>query len=474
MRALLCAVVAVLVTAECLWAATGDPAIDALMEKLVEKRIITRDDARAVEQDLKKPVERYPGTPEPAQPAQVVTKPAQVVTQQETSKKPSKPKLPFEVKVRAQARLDHGDLLVGPDAGYERETDLFLRRVRLEVDKEFHTPPLGHKLDLNVTLEADRHDQDFRNGRRRNPGNRVDLQYLYADWIFADQFGLEIGKHKLPFLRVELTSSARQLLIERPVATGAAKDVFGQYNQPQVMAHGELAGGALRYHFSYADGAANLDALQELDGAAESVQSRGWGNAFIGRLELSPLGFRHGKAFIEKKRDDTGIGAEDHLSFGIDGGWQRDIRYATDAAPDARLDTRLISVDLAGRYTFGLRGTVTGQAAYIDFKREFNYKEDERPHGGYLQAGYLLPWTLLRGRVEPALRYELFDHDRIEHAGESGSKERILSIGLNHYLAKHGIKWAYNFVHARFDRGVAEAANSRNRDTHQLQLQLYF
>ena len=468
MRAFICAVVAVLLTAENPWAATGDPAVDALIDKLVEKRVITRDDAHELEKDLKKPVD--PGNRRPTVPAQET----QTVTAKEPSKEPSKLKLPFEVKVRVQARLDDGDLLVGPESGYKTENDLFLRRVRLEVDKEIKAPPLGKELDLNLTLEADRFDQDFRNGHRRNPGNDVNLQYMYGDWIFIDEFGLEIGKHKLPFLRAELTSSSRQLLIERPVTTGAAKETFGDFHQVQIMAHGDVTGGAVRYYASYADGAANLNALQDLDGDAAAVQRQGWGNAFTARMEVSPLGFPQGRAYIEKKKDDTGIGAENHLTIGIDGGYQQGIKYSTASVPDARLDTRLISIDLAGRYTFGALGTLTGQMEYIDFKRDFNYRHDERPQGVYGQAGYLLPWALLRGRFEPAVRYEYFDHDRIENDGESGSKERTLSIGTNHYLLMHSIKWSYNFVHTRFDRGVAEATNSRSRDLHQLQLQLYF
>lgn len=466
MRTLIRAVVAMLFTAESLCAATGDPAIDALIDKLVEKRLITRDDADEVEKDLRNSG-RQRNSMEPAQEAPIVT-------EKQPSKESAKLKLPFEIKVRAQTRLDVGDLLIGPEGRYRTESDLFLRRIRLEVDKEFKTPPLGKELDLNLTLEADRFDQDLRNGRRRNPGNNVDLQYLYGDWIFTDEFGLEIGKHKLPFLRVELTSSSRQLLIERPAVTGAANDILGDYRQPQLMAHGDVADGTARYFFSYADGAANLDALQELDDNATAVQRRSWGKAFIGRMELAPLGFAEGRAYVEKKKDDSGIGAENHLTLGIDGGFQHDIKYATDSVSDATLDTRLISLDLAGRYSFGTRGTLTGQLEYIDFKRDFNYRPDERPYGFYFQAGYLLPWTLLRGRFEPAFRYEIFDHDRTENDGESGSKERTTSIGANHYLLKHSIKWAYNFAHTRFDPGVAEAPASRNRDLHQLLLQLYF
>lgn len=316
MRALISAVAAVLLTAQCLCAATGDPAVDALIETLVQKRLLTRDEADGIEKDLKRPVAG--GKPNQAEPAQD----ALGMTGEKPAKGSAKLDLPVDLRVRAQARLDAGDLLVSPQGRYRSETDLFLRRVRLEVEKEFDSPPLGQELVLNVTLEADRFDQDFRNGRRRDPGNRVGLEYLYGDWIFADAFGVEIGRHKLPFLRVELTSSSRQLLIERPAVTGAAKDSLGDYHQPQLMAHGEVAGGALRYYLSYADGAAHLDALQDLDGEAAAVQGRRWGQAWIGRIELAPLSFTAPGAYTEKKRDDTGIGAESHLTLGLDCGFQ--------------------------------------------------------------------------------------------------------------------------------------------------------
>lgn len=463
MRVLVCAVAALLLIAESPLAATGDPAVDALIDKLVEKRILTGDDARELEKDLKKPADDRNGS----------FAESRSDTAKEPSKESSKQRLPFEIKVRAQTRLDAGDLLVGPGGDYKTESDLFMRRVRLEVDKEYKNPPLGKELDLDITLDADRFDQDFRDGRRRDPGNRLNLLYIYGDWTFVDQFGLKVGKHKLPFLRIELTSSARQLLIERPVVTGAAKDTFGDYKQPQINAHGKMAGGAVGYYFAYADGAANLDALEDLDRDAASAQRRRWGNAFIGRVEISPFGLPGGGAFTEKKKDDTGIGAGNHLTVGLDGGLQRDIRYATASVSDAGLDTSLISVDLAGRYRFGATGTLTGQMAYINFRRDFSYRGDERPQGGYIQAGYLLPWTLWRGSLEPAARYEVFEHDRIENEGESGGREKTYAIGLNHYLLKHSIKWSYNFVHTRFDRGVAEALNSRERDMHQLMLQLY-
>jgi hypothetical protein len=478
-RLVLTVLAAVLLTAEVPYAATGDPAVDALVDKLVQKGVMTREDARELEKELEKELATEPaaqGKPASGQPASQVPAEGKLASGQQASQvppeKPSKPKLPFEIKVRAQARLDVGDLLVDDDDRYRTESDLFLRRVRLEVDKTFEKPPVGKELKLNLTLEADRFDQEFRGGEREDPDNDVGLQYLYGDWTFRDALAVQVGQYKLPFLRIELTSSARQLLIERPAATGEAKESFGDYEQPNVMVHGEVAEGAVRYYLSYADGAGDLGSVQRLDGEATAAQRRAWGKAYIGRLELA-RGFS-GEGQGEKKKDDTGIGEESHITLGIDGGFQRNLRYETEEVADAELDSRVFSVDLAGRYRFAGGGTVTAQAAYIDLEREFNYRGSERPKGFFLQGGYLLPVKVLGGQLEPAARYEWFDRDRIENEGAGGTKERTVSLGFNHYLQKHSIKWAYNFVWTRFDEGVAEAAEERNRQLHQIQWQLYF
>ncbi|UFS69302.1 OprO/OprP family phosphate-selective porin [Geomonas sp. RF6] len=465
-------------------AATGNPAVDALMRKLVEKGVITREDARQLEDEISKEVAgSRPPAPvknelsESAPPLPVAASEGKGGAEgkgEGTESKTAKLKLPFELKVRAQTRLDTGDLLVGDDGRYRTESDLYMRRIRLEIDKEFKTPPFGKKLDLNLTLQADRAGQDFRNGRRRSSDNGVDVHYIYGDWTFVDAFAVEVGKHKLPFLRAPLTSSSRQLLIERPAVDGVAEDAFGGYEQPHIMAHGSFNEGALRYYLSYLDGVADLSEVRDLDPAATEVQNHGWGPAFVGRVELAPFGFAGRGGFTEKKKDDTGIGGENHLTLGVDGGFQEGVRYATEDVPSAEADVSVVSVDLAGRYTFGSSGTVTGQLQYVSLWRDFNYKGGETPRGAYVQAGYLLPWTVLLGKLEPAARFEFFDHDRIENEDGSGTIERSYTLGFNHYLLQHSIKWSYNFIHTRFDEGVAEAASDRNRNLHQLLLQLYF
>ncbi len=412
------------------FAETPEPGRDALIDKLVEKGVISRNEAKELVPDTKK----------------------------------EKQKAPFDMNVRAQVRLDYGDLLVGDEANYKTESDLFLRRARLEIEKKLGSLPVGKEMEINLTLDADRADQDFRGGEREDPSNEVELRYLYADWIFADEFALKIGKHKLPFSRVSLTSSSRQLLIERPVSTEAAKDSLGDYQQAQVQVHGDLSAGRIRYYMAFGDGANNLDAVENLDPDADDVQKNAWGNAYIGRLEISP--------FVEKKKDDTGIGEENHFSVGMNAGILNNVKYTT-AAADAAADSRLVGADLATRYKTAA-GTFTGGIEYVSFRKEFSYKNTEEPKGFYAQLGFLLPVKILNGMLEPAARYEIFDHDAIQNAGSSGTEERTWTAGFNHYLSKHSIKWSYNYVSTRFDAGVAETVNDRTRKIHQVMMQIYF
>lgn len=434
MKSILLAVMAAVLVSVSSFAATEKPSVDGLITKLVEKGVISEAEAKELKEDLKKAA-------------------------------PSKPEHPFEVKVRGQVRFDTGDLLINDDGRYETENDLFLRRARVEIEKKFEKPPFGKELEINITLDADRSEQDLRGGEREEPNNDVELRYLYGDWMFSDQFAVKLGKHKLPFSRISLTSSSRQLLIERPAATEAAKDALGDYQQAQIQIHGELWDGSIGYYAAYGDGVNNLDTVRDLDSDADDVQKNDWGSAYIGRLEISPI--------REKKKDDTGIGEQNHLTLGINGGIQNKVKYTTASISDASLDTIVMGADVAARYNIG-GGAVTVQIEYVSFKKDFSYKDEEEPSGYYGQAGYLLPGTILDGRLEPALRYELFDHDTVETEGRSGTEEKSYTLGFNHYLSKHSIKWSYNMVLTKFDEGVAEAVNDRTRRLHQLMMQLYF
>lgn len=76
----------------------------------------------------------------------------------------------------------------------------------------------------------------------------------YLDYKFVDPFAVRFGQYKLPLSRSSLSSSARQLIVERPFSSEDAKGLFGDYEQVELMLHGSVAGGIFKYMLAAADG----------------------------------------------------------------------------------------------------------------------------------------------------------------------------------------------------------------------------
>ncbi|MEE9543434.1 MAG: porin, partial [Thermodesulfobacteriota bacterium] len=169
----------------------------------------------------------------------------------------------LNIRVRLQPRLDFGEI-VENSAGtsYDSESDLYFRRVRLELKGH-----LIERLKYNLTLDADKWD-------KTGNADSVDLYYAYLRYHHADHLNVEFGKHKLPYSRISLTSSANQLLIERPASTEEAKGLFGDYGQMMIAADGninKLKEGELIYYVAIADGISPGDTVA----AGRTAQSAG-------------------------------------------------------------------------------------------------------------------------------------------------------------------------------------------------------
>lgn len=148
----------------------------------------------------------------------------------------------IKFKVRLQPRLDAGEHERAGEKNYETESDIYLRRTRLEASG---TPV--DKLKYSLVLKADKWNQT-------GSADAVGLHYGYFDYQFATALGVRFGVAKLPYSRVSLTSSAKQLLVERPSSTEAGKKFFNNYYASHIMAHGKLADGAVVYNLAVTDG----------------------------------------------------------------------------------------------------------------------------------------------------------------------------------------------------------------------------
>ncbi len=349
----------------------------------------------------------------------------------------------LKVRVRLQPRLDFGELVKNASgSAYSTEADLYLRRVRLELSGH-----LIRKLKYNLTFDADKWG-------RAGHSDSVNLYYAYISYIFSPLFALEFGKHKLPYSRVSLVSSSKQLLIERPVSTEKAKKLFGPshaFYQPFFKAYGRLYDGVISYAVGFGDGWQSGDTLYT--SPTRSVETAG--TLFAGRIELSPPGW------VEKKKSDAHLGKGRHLALGLHYAQQDSIEYTQNLYSEKR---RLKGLDISAH-----RENITLQFEYNTWQIESTDPSigTKEPEGWYVQAGYYIPGY----DVEPAIRYEKYDQD----STSSDKKEKITTVGANWYLMGHSMKLSFNWVHTEFDKKAdGWLVDDDSKDVFQFQGQLYY
>ena len=347
----------------------------------------------------------------------------------------------LNIRIRLQPRFDAGDLIKSDEAtpaSYESETDFYLRRIRLELG--------GHivkNLTYNLTFEGDKNS--------KAPGkssNEVKILYAYGNYKFADPFSVRFGKAKLPYSRVSLTSSSKQLLIERPFSTEDAKKLFDDYYQAHLLIHGKLAEGILAYSLAVGDG-------WEPGSTVNGKTVHKSGLLYAARVEFSPPGW------VEKSMSDAHLGKGRHLTLGANRAAQDGIEYAGSAFEE---DRTLWGMDLSGHW----RG-LTAQVEYNAWKEEFSDPStpDKEPKGWYAQVGYFIPG----GNVEPTIRYEVYEQD----SNKADTDQKTVTAGINWYLKGHSAKLSANYVMTEFEKNAKGfLANDDKQNVFQIQGQLYF
>ena len=344
-------------------------------------------------------------------------------------------------RVRLQPRFDIGDLIENSaGTSYDSEGDLYFRRVRLDVKGH-----LIENLKYNLTLDADKWEKS-------GNADSVDLHYAYLRYHHIDELNIEIGKHKLPYSRIALTSSSKQLIIDSPASVGAVKSLFGDYGQFMVMADGKTGRfeqGEIKYYAAFGDGIVSGDTVA----AGRTAQSTG--PLIIGRVEFSPTGY------TEKKKSDAHLGKGKHLTVGLNYAFQNSIEFDENSYSQ---DRRLFGIDLSGHYE-----ELTLQVEYNSVIEESSDPAvaDVEPQGWYVQAGYFIAGH----EIEPVVRYEIFDQD----SNINASKEEITTVGLNWYPKGHTLKLGANFVHSEFETNAnGWLANDDTSNVLQVQGQFYF
>ena len=345
-------------------------------------------------------------------------------------------------RVRLQPRIDMGDLIKSEDGkSNESEMDMYVRRIRLEIGGQLYT-----NLKYSLVFEADKNGKFA--STSGSPTNEIKIQTANIDYKFQDAFAVRFGKAKLPYSRVSLTSSSKQLIIERPVSTEAAKKLFDDYYQSHLMLHGKVAEGILAYNLALGDG-------WEPNSTINSSTVHKSDPLYIARLELSLPGW------TEKDKSDAHLGKDKHLVLGVNYASQKGIEYKTTAYGE---DRTLMGADISGHYE-----GFTAQFEYNLWKEEYTdpSKKAKEPKGWYAQAGYFISGL----NAEPVARYEVYDQD----SNSSDKKETTTTIGANWYGKGHSFKIGLNWAHTEYEKNASGwLANDDTKDVYQVQAQLYF
>ncbi len=352
----------------------------------------------------------------------------------------------FTARFRFQPRFDIGEtstsLMSDDGKSYTPINDMYLRRVNWEFNGS-----LIKNFRIGIDLEANK-------VAKRDYTAEVVAKNIFGDYKFSDAFNLFFGKKKLPYSRVSLISSSKQLIIERPGITEDAKKIFGDseghgYYGSQIMIHGEAAEGMFKYYASITDG---WQAGQTTRWTSKTVEKSGL--AYIGRVEFSPPGW------IEKSQSDAHLGEEIHLTLGLHYGAQGGIEYKSSSDKE---DRTLIGADIS----FHLGGlTLQGEYESIDIAPSTAGTKNTKPNGWYAQAGYFISGIA----IEPAIRYEYYNKD----SEKTDDDQTTIAIGFNWYLKGHSFKIAANYVATTFGNGNSDKlAGDDNLTSFQIQSQFH-
>lgn len=296
---------------------------------------------------------------------------------------------------------------IGADPGDEFASGFQMRRMKLGFAGKVHT-----KWSYNVLLNFSRSTGD------------AQLQDAFVEYAIANSWTLKMGQSKLPLLREELVGDQRQLAAERSLVNSA----FTQDRSQMV----ELAytGSPLQFRAAFSDGpnSDNTDYPGDVNSAFIVAGAADW--AGTARVEYILAG--DAKQFIDfTSTSGSAFGA----MLGAAVHFQQSPN--TNDPADTDRDTLEYTADLS------LEGDGwNGYAAFVGRNDDFRSggaSSDFDDFAVIAQAGFRIAETW-----EPFARYEVFffDSDR----GLSEDTHHFVTVGVNHYIAGHAIKWTADAV----------------------------
>jgi polyhydroxyalkanoate synthesis regulator phasin len=404
--------------------AMGADQTEKLIEILIKKGIITKEEVESLQKEMTKEEAKPEGKmgKQEATPKEDWTKNFELGYKSGAYLKTVDDRFSLKLNVNLQGLFNYDWLEGSPD-----KTTFRVRRARLIPSGNAFYPWLKYYVQL--TLE-----------------DNVNLRDAYVEATYFKWLAPKLGQFKVPFDREFLTSAFNLQLIDRSIANNE----FSVQRDVGLQVSGQPIGELLEYRLGVFNGS----------GANQVNVDRDF--MYIGRLVFTPFGpVPYSQAAVGKPdKPLLAVGVAGALMPSLNPGERKSLAGVlgnTQIIP-VRSDVIQFTSDIAFQYqNFSFEGAYYFRT--IDPKEPTNFGK-ENAYGFFVQGGYFL----IPKHLEVAARYSFVNPDNPIKIEDDKKKE--ITAGISYYFAGHPlqIQGHYSFFQTE--------AIPRDRDEHLAQVEL--
>jgi hypothetical protein len=347
----------------------------------------------------------------------------------------------------------------GKSGTNENQSDFMIRRAYFYLKGQ-----VTEHLSFFTHIASDKVGQEGLDNSGLGLGSGIAWRDLWIALKVNDSLKLQMGRMYVPLTRNYGTTSTKAMLtLDLPFLQGGSRGgiFYAQKvgRDDSVTLWGNPFDGRLQYRLMVGEG---VEGTRTVNGVTVSANPKDR-LRFAGRLALNLLEPETG--WFNK---GTYLGKKKVLSFGVGFDRQEDLTL-TDLPGQ---DNTVWTVDAFFDHPIG-DGAITAEAAYIDIDNGTQSQPaaytglvaGDDAKNWYVNLGYLLPWSLGPGRLQPYARFEYIDVDKRDNTRDA--ETHFWSTGLNYYLKGHNAKLTADYMHVN-----QEDATDIRRDRDIITLQM--
>jgi phosphate-selective porin OprO and OprP len=382
----------------------GADQTDKLIKILIEKGIITSEEAESLEKEVKGEAAEVSKkeTKEEAASAEDWTKKIEVGYKKGAYIKTTDDRYSLKLNVRTQGLFKYE-----AREGEKDTTSFSVKRARLLAGGSVFYPWMQY--NTQITLE----------------GGSTALRDAYIEAAYFDWAKPRIGQYKIPFDREFLTSAFNLQLIDRSIASSE----FSLQRDIGVQLSGKFLQNQLEYGVGMFNGS----------GANQSNVDQDF--MYVGRMVWTPFGpYPYSQAALDTP--DTpklAVGVAGAYLPGLEPGERKTLagRLGNTAILPVESDVYQLAADLAFKYlNFSFEGGYYFRNIDPDDATPFG---SENAQGFYLQGGYFV----IPKKLELAARYAWVNPDNPNQVDDDEQQE--YTGGLSYYIFGHDLKLQANY-----------------------------